>query len=218
MSLPRKPCSAASTEPGPDGAILSEVDADNMYNFDQKCRVKAIERAVEEGVEAKLSINFLPNAVYEPANCIRTTLFASEKYGFPTDKIIFEFIETEEVKDFDHIKGIMDEYRKYGFQIALDDFGSGFADLDYLTRLQPNIVKLDRSLCANLENDSQKCRTISDMVDMCRSMGMTLIAEGIETRDELAKLSEMGIRYMQGYYLARPKLPGLARDCSHIIL
>ena len=197
------------------GDILAQVDERTMYSFDQKCRVRAIERAVEEQVNSFLSINFLPNAVYEPANCIRTTLWAAEKYGFPTQRIIFEFIETEEIKNFDHIKGILEEYRKHGFQTALDDFGAGYANLEYLRNLRPDILKLDRKLCSGIDTDSAQCDAIAGLVEMCRVMGVLLVAEGIETPEELATLKELGVEFAQGYLLARPRLPGLATDCSH---
>ena len=94
---------------GPNGeganTILSAVDRTNRYSFDQMCRVKAIELAAELRLAehgACLSINFMPNAVYEPRACIRMTLEAAHRTGFPLDRIIFEFTETERL-DVAHI-------------------------------------------------------------------------------------------------------------------
>lgn len=101
---------------GPDGAgagtVLAQVTPENRYSFDQSCRIKAIELAARLGLAATgaaLSINFLPNAVYEPAACIRATLKAAKATGFPVDRIMFEVTEAEHVGDTDHLKGILDE-------------------------------------------------------------------------------------------------------------
>src|SRR5215210_948850 len=82
--------------------ILSQVDAENRYRFDQACRVKAIETAARlypRGADLKLSINFMPNAVYEPAACLRTSLAAAAKASFPRENILFEFTEGEKIED-----------------------------------------------------------------------------------------------------------------------
>ncbi len=76
-------------------SILAQVNDHNRYRFDQNCRVKAIKLASRLGLDAFLSVNFMPNAVYRPENCIRTTLKAAEKYDFPHDRIIFEVTEGE---------------------------------------------------------------------------------------------------------------------------
>jgi len=90
----------------PAGKVFEQVNDDNRYLFDQTCRVKAIELASRLGVDSKLSINFMPNAVYRPELCIRTTLAAADKYSFPIDRIIFEVTEGEDVKDKKHLSDI----------------------------------------------------------------------------------------------------------------
>ncbi len=106
--------------------VLASVTPENRYAFDQRCRVAAIEGAVAAGIldtGAKLSINFLPNAVYSPTACIQLTLKTARATGFPTDRLIFEFTENEEITDTDHVKNIVETYRKMGFGTAIDDFG-----------------------------------------------------------------------------------------------
>lgn len=104
--------------------ILSAVDDKNRYAFDQQCRVKAIELAADLGLTddgALLSINFIPSAVYEPRACIRLTLDAAKKTGFPPDRLIFEFTEAEKI-DTDHLLNILRTYKAIGFKTAIDDF------------------------------------------------------------------------------------------------
>ena len=113
---------------GPNGesaySVLSALNDTNRYAFDQQCRVKAISTATELGLPATgamLSINFMPNAVYEPNACIRLTLAAAKRTGFPFDRIIFEFTEDEKL-DTKHVLNILRTYREIGFKTALDDF------------------------------------------------------------------------------------------------
>jgi EAL domain-containing protein (putative c-di-GMP-specific phosphodiesterase class I) len=91
-------------------AMLSRVSLEQRYRLDQACRVKAIElasRLFPKGGDLKLSINFMPNAVYEPAACLRATLSAANRYGFPKSAIMFEFTEDEEVSDPLHLTRII---------------------------------------------------------------------------------------------------------------
>lgn len=112
--------------------MLSRVNADNRYRFDQACRVKAIKVAAELGMTTALSINFLPNAVYRPELCIRTTLEASEQFDFPVSRIIFEITEGEKVEDHSHLREIIQHYKSRGFRTAIDDFGAGYSGLHLL--------------------------------------------------------------------------------------
>src|SRR5262245_56919810 len=84
---------------GTDGSsaasVLERVDEDNRYAFDQRCRVRAVEMASALGMTTNLSINFMPNAVYEPTRCLRTTLEAALRTGFPVERIIFETTQDE---------------------------------------------------------------------------------------------------------------------------
>ncbi|WP_082467022.1 EAL domain-containing protein [Sphingomonas sp. Leaf25] len=196
---------------GPNGegaaTVLSTVTDANRYAFDQQCRVAAITQAVAAGIVptgARLSINFLPNAVYSPVACIQLTLQTAAAAGFPTDRLIFEFTENEEIRDTGHLANIIDTYRRMGFATALDDFGAGHAGLALLARLQTDVIKLDMELIRDIDT-SQPRRIIAEyLVAMLHRLGITVVAEGIETREEYDALRAMGVRYMQGYLFARP--------------
>ena len=128
--------------------VLSTLTEANRYAFDQACRVKAIQLGARLGAPATgalLSINFLPNAVYEPKACIQLTLATAKATGFPTDKLLFEFTEDERL-DHDHVGRILTTYKAMGFKTAIDDFGAGFAGLTLLAKWQPDIIKLDMEL------------------------------------------------------------------------
>ncbi|KAB7646419.1 EAL domain-containing protein [Polymorphobacter fuscus] len=196
---------------GPDNesaqSVLSKVSEANRYAFDQKCRVAAIEGAVAAGIletDARLSINFLPNAVYSPLACIQLTLATARANDFPTDRLIFEFTENERMPDPRHVAEIVQAYRKMGFATALDDFGAGFAGLSLLAAIQPDIIKLDRQLICGIDASAAKRTIVGNVVRMSGELGVTVIGEGVETPGELAVLRHLGVRYVQGYLLARP--------------
>jgi EAL domain-containing protein (putative c-di-GMP-specific phosphodiesterase class I) len=195
------------------GDVLSAVTPDSRYAFDQQCRVTAIEHAVAAGIldtGARLSINFLPNAVYSPVACIQLTLKTARAVGFPTDRLIFEFTENEEMVDTAHVANIIDTYRRMGFTTALDDFGAGHAGLSLLARFQTDVIKLDMALIRDIDTSLPQRMIVEGLVRMFERMNIRTIAEGIETAGEYETLRAVGVRYMQGYLLARPgfeKLP-----------
>jgi len=193
-------------------SILSQVTEQNRYAFDQHCRVKAITLASELGLVAtgaKLSINFMPGAVYSPAACIQLTLSTAQSLSFPMDRLIFEITEAEEVKDRQHLVKIADEYRRHGFQMAIDDFGAGYAGLNLLSDVPADILKLDMDLTRNLHRRPQALIIVRTMVQLAASLHLTLIAEGVETVEEYDAIRSCGIRLMQGYLLARPTFEAL---------
>ena len=195
-------------------AVLAKVTPENRYAFDQQCRVAAIEGAVAAGIletDAKLSINFLPNAVYSPVACIQLTLKTARATGFPPDRLIFEFTENEEMADPTHIAHIVDSYRKMGFATALDDFGAGYAGLGLLAKFQPDMIKLDMDLIRAIDTCLPRRLIVESVVRLCAKLGITLIAEGIETIAEYDTLRALGVRYIQGFLLARPAFKALAQ-------
>ncbi len=198
----------------PAGEVLGKVTAENRYAFDQKCRVKAIETAVRVGLletGARLSINFLPNAVYSPKACIQLTLRTAAATGLPTDRLIFEFTENEQMADPAHVADIVHSYKQMGFGTALDDFGAGHAGLGLLARFQPEIIKIDMELVRGIDTSLARRVIVEGIARMCRKLGITLIAEGIETEAELQAVRELGVRYVQGYLLARPAFEALPK-------
>ena len=190
-------------------AILGKVTEQNRYAFDQACRVKAVELASRLQIPCFVSINFLPNAVYNPETCIKATIEAADTYGFDLTKLIFEVTEGEQIPDKDHLNRIFRSYSKRGFQTAIDDYGSGYATLDWLMELKPHILKLDMQLIRNIEQHPAKQFIVEQTIAQCELQGTRVLAEGIETKAELDYLSAAGIRYFQGYYFARPELEQL---------
>lgn len=190
--------------------ILSQVTKENRYGFDQSCRVRAIELAAQLGMTDCLSINFMPNAVYDPDHCIQATLWAADKHDFPIERIIFEFTEGESIRDTSHLRNIVTRYKARGFRTAIDDFGAGYAGLNLLADVQPDIVKIDMDLIRRLDMDWTRRSIVAAIRRLCDDLGITVIAEGIETEGECAALIDLGIMLQQGYLHARPQFEALA--------
>jgi EAL domain-containing protein (putative c-di-GMP-specific phosphodiesterase class I) len=188
-------------------SVLAQVNDENRYAFDQACRVKAIETAMAAGIVetgAKLSINFLPNAVYSPIACIQLTLRTAEANRLPLDRLIFEFTENERMTSPDHVGAIIETYRKIGFSVAVDDFGAGHAGLNLFARFPTDIIKLDMDLIRGIDTDRRRQAVVKSAVGLCHDLDTLLIGEGVETSAEAITLRNLGVRYMQGYALARP--------------
>lgn len=193
------------------GDILKTVSEHNRYAFDQACRVKAIELAAGLGIAESgslLSINFLPNAIYEPRACIRVTLATALQHGFPLKRILFEFTETEKL-DTAHLLNILRTYRAMGFLTAIDDFGAGYSGLGLLSKFQPDIAKIDMELIRNIDADRVKRLILASTLHMLRDLGIKVVCEGIETAAEMEVLQDMGVELMQGFFLARPSVASL---------
>lgn len=190
-------------------SVIARVRPEQLYRFDQTCRIKAIVTAASLGMQSRLSINFIPNAVYEPATCIRLTLVAARMCDFDANRLVFEITESERIRDTAHVVRIVKDYQGRGFLTAIDDFGAGYAGLNLLADFQPDIVKLDMGLIRGLDQDRARRSIIEGIVTTCRSLGCEVLAEGVETIEEYRALHGMGITLYQGYLFARPGLESL---------
>lgn len=200
---------------GPNGegaaSVLSQVNLKNVYRFDQACRVKAIKGASQLGIQEFLSINFLPNAIYKPEVCIRTTLEAARAHNFPLDRIIFEVTEGERVEDGPWFAEVLREYKRCGFKTAIDDFGAGYAGMKLLADFQPDLIKIDMDLVRHIDSNRARQAIVRSLVSLCNDMEIQVIAEGIETPAERDYLLDAGIHLLQGFLFAKPAFKAIAQ-------
>lgn len=201
---------------GPAGesafSVLSQVTPANRYAFDQSCRVKAIELASDLGIVdtgARLSINFIPGAMYRPENCVRATLAAAKRCGIRNDRIILELTENEQIVDIPLLRQIFEVYRRNDLRIAIDDFGAGFSGLNLLARFQPDAIKVDKDVVRGLDQDARRRVIIGNIVRMAAELDIDVVAEGAETEAEITDLRDLGVHLIQGYYFARPSFETL---------
>jgi EAL domain-containing protein (putative c-di-GMP-specific phosphodiesterase class I) len=198
---------------GPAGELSADVFArvprENLYRFDQACRSKAIHLAKRLNIRTRLNINLFPNAIHRTGLNIRATLQASMKEGFPIENIVFEISEAEKIENYPGIIEVFKSYREFGFQTAIDDFGTGYSGLRMLAEYQPNYIKLDRNLIADIHEDSIKQTIVRGVGVICKQLSIELMAEGVELAEEYQWLREAGINLFQGFYFARPSFEAL---------
>lgn len=201
------------------GTILAMVDPDNLHAFDRKCRIGAVKAAsrLMEGRPELLSINTMPNSVYDPATCLRTTIAAAQAAGFPVQRIMFEMTEHEAIVDLDHFVKIVKSYKDMGFLTAIDDFGAGSSGLTLFARVMPDIIKIDRALVDGLADNPVQQAIVGNLAELCAKFGIKVIGEGIETQADYQAVRELGITLFQGYYFARPVFDALAEDSSLVM-
>ena len=135
----------------------------------------------------------------------------------PTDPVFFhdhpvhvELTESAPIDYFEQCRGILAELRQKGIGLIIDDLGAGYSNLRYIADLEPNLVKLDRSLIAHIDSDGPEFRLLRAIVTLCSEMGAKVVAEGIETVEQLLAVREAGAQYGQGFLLGRPTTPPAA--------
>ena len=198
---------------GPNGQpaadVFAQVNKELFFSFDQACRVKAIQLASSLHIHHQLNLNLFPHALYQTGMNIRATLQAAWQYNFPQENIIFEITETEKLTDNRQLVDLIRMYQEFGFQTAIDDFGSGFAGLNLLVEYCPNWIKLDRSIIADVHDDYVKQTVIEGMHFICKKLNIQMMAEGVEKAEEYEWLRRNGVNIFQGYYFAQPAFEAL---------
>ena len=146
-----------------------------------------------------LAINTSPAVAID--RCLRESM-----RGLPHDRIVLEVTEHAPVDDYDDFERRLDRRRDDGVRLAVDDVGAGFASLRHILRLRPSLIKLDNSLVRGIDRDPLRQSLARSLVEFGRSLEAGVLAEGIETAEELEQVTELGIRYGQGFLLGRPEV------------
>jgi EAL domain-containing protein (putative c-di-GMP-specific phosphodiesterase class I)/GGDEF domain-containing protein len=135
------------------------------------------------------------------------------RLGVPPSRIVIELTENQSVTDFSDLQETLQDFRRVGIQIAMDDMGEGFSNLRMWSEVRPEFVKIDRHFISGIDNDPLKLHFVRAMHEIADACGSALIAEGVETAAQLAVLRELGIPYLQGFGIARPhRVIAAARD------
>lgn len=157
----------------------------------------ALERLPDLAPDQYLSLNTSPTTAAAPA--LHELLWRS---GY--DRIVLEITEHAKVLDYDVLRDALDELRAHGVRLAVDDAGAGFASLQHILLLRPDVIKLDISLTRSIDSDPVRRALALALVSFANELGATIVAEGIETIDEMRAVQALGVRCGQGYFLGRP--------------
>lgn len=174
--------------------------------LDSQARIKAIKTSAKlVPVGIKRFVNFLPSSIYNPNFCLKTTFAAAEEANVNPNDLVIEVVETEKIIDINHINAIFDVYKKEGVKVALDDIGTGFSTLELLKRLKPNYAKIGRHLVDQCDKHVEKQNRLSEIVKLAKEYDITVLAEGIERKEEAEFCRAIGIPLAQGYYFGKPQ-------------
>jgi EAL domain-containing protein (putative c-di-GMP-specific phosphodiesterase class I) len=193
--------------------VLGRVEARHRFAFHEACRVRSIEMAAMLGMQSRLSLNVMPNDIARPAECFRTAIRTAERVGFPVDRLMFEITEGEPFKDLPELAATFQTFERFGFTSAIDDFGAAYAGFELLAAFQPDIVKIDMGFIRDIHLSAVRFTIVKGFVATCDELRIKLIAEGVETPQEVEALRGLGVRLFQGYLFARPgiaMLPDIA--------
>ena len=175
-----------------------------LWKLEYVCRKKALKEIKNKISDKKIFLNIDPNIFNDERFQTGMTFSYLKRYNISPDNIVFEVCERSNIKDIHLFQKVVNHYEKQNYQIAIDDFGKGYADFNRIFFLHPKYVKLDISLIENIHNNSVKRSLVEGLVKFCHSENICLIAEGIETEEEMIQLIRLGIDYGQGYFLAKP--------------
>ncbi|MCX7780127.1 MAG: GGDEF domain-containing protein [Negativicutes bacterium] len=197
---------------GPRGSILERPDAmfaaagqfDLAWELEYLCRAKALERAKEIIAHKMLFLNVDPQIINDPRFQKGHTWEMLRKFCANAGNVIFEITEKTAIEDYRSFCRILENYTSQGYKIAIDDTGSGYSGLKTLAQTRPNFIKVDMELVRDIDRDNLKQAMIKALYDFSLNTNSNIIAEGIETEEELAALINIGIPYGQGYYLQKP--------------
>lgn len=188
-----------------------------VLQFDAYAREKAIRSASKQRrKDTKLFINFFPSAVFDPEFCLASTMRAIEETGISPGEIVFEIVEFDPYTDSGHTRRICDYFRAQGFRYAIDDLGMGANSLDLIPTLQPDYVKLDKSIIWRLDEPRNQ-ETVRRAITLAAEQGAEVIAEGIETPEQALQIRNYGIFLMQGYCFGKPA-PEMREGVSRSVL
>lgn len=176
-----------------------------LWNLEYICRKKALNSVRNKLGNKKLFLNVDPDVFKDERFQAGMTKNYLDRYNLSTDNIVFEICEHSNIDEIDSFQKAVNHYEEQQYEIAIDDFGKGFSTFNRIFFIHPKFVKLDISLIRNVDTDSVKKTLIDGLVKFCHSENIRIIAEGIETKSELASLINLGVDFGQGYYLGRPE-------------
>lgn len=176
-----------------------------MAPLEFSCREVACTRFVQFGAEGKLFLNVSPMSLVEKDYQEEMAERTLRELGLPAERIVIELSEQYPLDDYELMRRATDHFRNLGFQIAIDDLGAGYAGLRAWSELRPDYVKVDRHFIEQINEDPVKREFLRSIMEIAKEMNCKVVAEGIETADQLITVQSLGVHFGQGYFLGRPE-------------
>lgn len=190
-----------------------------MWDLESLCRIKSLEAAntyLKPPYNKKIFINVNPKVMHDKKFRDGFTREFLEKFHITPENIIFEITERNAIQDIESFKGVIEHYKKQYYQIAIDDAGAGYSGLTLISDIHPHFLKIDMKLIRDIDKDHIKYALVKSLIEFSKITNTDLIAEGIETKEEMKTLVSLGVQYGQGYLIQKPE--ETIREISPLIL
>ena len=181
---------------------IHEVD---KYVWDQAARQAARWRS-EFGVMIPISVNLSRVDVFDPT-LEKTLDTILQQNGLDHDKLKLEVTETAYTESADQVIQVVEGLRRKGYIVEMDDFGIGYSSLNMLSAMPVDVLKMDRTFIRNIEHDERDTQLVALILGIAKNLGIPVVAEGVETEEQLRLLKKLGCAIVQGYYFSRPLHP-----------
>jgi diguanylate cyclase (GGDEF)-like protein len=188
----------------PDQLFTVAQDYDLEELLDQSARIRVVEEYVNQQSTKNLFINVGAEILGKKEN-LKRILQHFEQIEVPTDHIVIEITEQSPIQNPGEFVRSIERYREHGFQVALDDLGTGYNGLKLWSELRPEFVKIDKHFILDIGKDAEKHRFLETILSLANSLNSQVIAEGVEKEDDLEVLEQFNIPFVQGYLFLRPQ-------------
>lgn len=201
---------------GPNGegaqAYFSSMSHEELEHFNIHSTEDAISLASQLGIK-NLSINFNPRTIFQSTHTADKLADLLHKYGLNCNQLIIELTESDCIGNYKLAHEIISRLRANGIQLAIDDFGAGYAGLSLLAEFQPDIIKIDQALTKNIHSSGPKQAIVSAIVNCAESLAISVVAEGVEDQKDFRLITDLGIHQLQGYLLCTPEINNFSEPC-----
>ncbi|MCI3923959.1 GGDEF domain-containing protein [Paenibacillus sp. TRM 82003] len=198
---------------GPEGSALRSPlelfrlaeESGKLYAFDKMTRDRAIAHCRGLGRQQRLFLNIPAHILHDPDFSGGRTIALLEQQGLSPKNVVFEITERSSIEDFSTARRVIAHYRSQGYRIAIDDAGAGYSSLQAIAEIEPDYIKVDRSLIKDIHKEKVKEYILETFMTFSKRLNVKVIAEGIESAEELDKLISLGVHYAQGFFLGKPQ-------------
>jgi len=188
----------------PASLVMSRVQQNRRFDFDQACRVRAIEASTSFDIDARLHLNCTDIKAANVDQVVEVCRHVARRQDIAFDRIVLELNNLDAIGNRELLQAVHMSIRDAGFLTLADNFGRRDADLRPVALFQPEQLKLAQQLVERIQDRRENQAIVKAAVALCRDLGITVIASGVETAEEFRWLHEAGIEFFQGYFFAQP--------------
>lgn len=185
----------------PDDFLRICIEHNVLTTVDLQCLKTCLDATSAKDSVLRYHVNLFPSTIIETSPSELTLLFPLDR---PKGTFCLEIIEQQKVADYEKLRDHVMALKEAGILFAVDDVGFGASFLETLIMLEPDCIKIDRRFVSNAPSDKIKERQLTRLINVAHALNAEIVAEGIETREELTLLKELGVKYGQGFLWGKP--------------